>query len=105
MCYMQTTQNQVGVGFVGDNIEHCTLCVYSDSDHAGDKIISCSTSAGFVALCGPNTMVPLATLCKKQRTVSSSSTESEVVALYHVLKNEGLPLMDLWSVVSRLFVP
>ena len=105
ICYMNSTQELVQVGFVGDDIKNCTICIYSDADYAGDKITSCSTSAGFIAICGPNTMVPVATLCKKQRGTSSSTTESEIVALYHVMKTDGAPLMDLWEVIAEIFVP
>ena len=50
-------------------------------------------------------MVPVATLCKKQRGTSSPTTESEIVALYHVMKTDGAPLMDLWEVIAEIFVP
>ncbi len=42
---------------------------------------------------------------QKQRTTSSSSTESEVVSLSQVIKAEDLPLMDLWDSLAEVFVP
>ncbi len=80
VCYMNSTQELVQVDFVGDGIRNCIICVYSHADHAGDKTASCSTRAGFLAICGPNTIVPISTMCKKQRATSSSSTESEIVS-------------------------
>ena len=55
--------------------------LFTDSSSAIDQKGSKSTSRIFLYLVGPNTFVPIAWACKKQRCVSHSSTEAELVAL------------------------
>ena len=38
-------------------------------------------------------------MCKKQTSVSHSSTESEIISLDAGLRMDGLPALDLWDVV------
>ena len=40
--------------------------------------------------------------CKKQTSVSHSSTESEIISLDAGLRMDGLPALDLWDVVIEL---
>ena len=79
--------------FVGDPIEKCHLVVFSDADFAGDTRESKSTSGCFAALLGPSTFAPVSALCKTQSCVSHSSTESEIIALDHAMRNEGIHLL------------
>ena len=37
-------------------------------------------------------------MCKKQTSVSHSSTESEVISLDAGLRKDGIPALDLWDV-------
>ena len=37
-------------------------------------------------------------MCKKQTSVSHSSTESEIISLDDGLRMDGLPALDLWDV-------
>ena len=38
-------------------------------------------------------------MCKKQTSVSHSSTESEIISLDTGLRLDGLPALDLWDLI------
>ena len=38
-------------------------------------------------------------MCKKQTSVSHSSTESEIIALDAGLRLDGIPALDLWDLI------
>ena len=42
-------------------------------------------------------------LCKKQTSVSHSSTEAEVISLDAGLRMDGIPALDLWDLVIEVF--
>ena len=46
---------------------------------------------------GSHTFVPISWMCKKQTSVSHSSTESEIISLDAGLRLDGLPALDLWD--------
>ena len=54
---------------------------FQDSDFAGDLEDSKSTSGGTLCVFGSHTFVPTSWMCKKQTSVSHSSTESEIISL------------------------
>ncbi len=58
-----------------------------------------------LALYGPNTFVPITAICKRQRRVAHSSTESEMITLETGLRCEALPYMALWDAVLHTFAP
>ena len=41
-------------------------------------------------------------MCKKQTSVSHSSTEAEVIALNAGLRMDGIPAVDLWDLVIEV---
>ena len=49
---------------------------------------------------GSHTFVPMSWMCKKQTSVSHSSTESEIVSLDAGLRMDGIPALDLWDLFS-----
>ena len=55
-----------------------------------------------VCIVGPTTFFPVVTLSKKQGCVSTSTCESEIVAMSVGLR-EALHVMDLWEVVFDMF--
>ena len=63
---------------------------------AGDLEDSKSTSDGVLCIFGSGTFVPISWMCKKQTSVSHSSTESEIISLDAGLRVVGLPALDLW---------
>ena len=67
---------------------------FQDSDFAGDLEDSKSTSGGTLCIFGSHTFVPISWMCKKQTSVSHSSTESEVIPLDAGLWLDGIPALD-----------
>ena len=53
-----------------------------------------STSGGASCVFGSHTFVPRSWMCKKQTSVSHSSTESEIISLDAGLRLEGIPAFD-----------
>ena len=53
-------------------------------------------------LFGSRTFVPISWMCKKQTSVSPSSTGSEIVLLDAGLRMDGSPALDLWDLVIEV---
>ena len=51
------------------------------------------------AFFGSHTFVPISWMCKKQTSVSHSSTESEIIYLDAGLRMDGIPALDLWDLI------
>ena len=66
---------------VGNIAKQCRQGLFQDSDFAGDLEDSKSTSEGTLCVLGSHTFVPISWMCKKQTSVSHSSTESEIISL------------------------
>ena len=47
--------------------------------------------------------VPTSWMCKKQTSVSHSSTESEIISLDTGLRLDGLPALELWDLIVSVF--
>ena len=84
---------------MGSTAKQCRLGLFQDSDFAGDLEDSKSTSGGTLYLFGSHTFVPISWMCKKQTSVSHSSTESETISLDAGLRLEGLPALELWDLI------
>ena len=87
---------------VGNAAQHCRLGLFQDSDFAGDLEDSKSTPAGVLCIFGSRTLVHISWKCKKQTSVSHSSTESEIISLDAGLRMDGLPALDLWDLVIEV---
>ena len=83
--------------YVGNTAEQCRLGLFQDSDFAGDLEDSKSTSGGTLCVFGSHTFVSISWMCKKQTSVSHSSTESEIISLDAGLRLDGFPAPDLWD--------
>ena len=84
---------------VGNTVEHCRLGLFQDSDFAGDLEDSKFTSGGALCVLGSHTFVPISWMCKKQTSVSHSSTESEIISLDAGFRLDGIPALDLWDLI------
>ena len=73
--------------------------LFQDSDFAGDLEDSKSTSGGTLCIFGTHTFVPISWMCKKQTSVSHSSTESEIISFDARLRLDGIPALDLWDLI------
>ena len=85
--------------YVGNTAKQCRLGLFQDSDFAGDLEDSKSTSGGTLCVFGSHTFVPISWMCKKQTSVSHSSTESETISLDAGLRLDGFPALDLWDLI------
>ena len=62
-----------------------------------------STPGGILCIFGSHTFVPISWMCKKQISVSHSSTESEIISLDAGLRMDGIPALDLWDLIVTVF--
>ena len=62
-----------------------------------------STSGGLLCIFGSHTFVPICEICKRQISVSHSSTEAEIISLDAGLRMDGIPVLDLWELVLEVF--
>ena len=85
--------------YVGSTAKQCRLGLFQDSDFAGDLEDSKSTSGGTLCIFGSHTFVPISWMCKKQTSVSHSSTESEIISLDAGLRLDGLLALELWDLI------
>ena len=85
--------------YMGNKAKQCRLGLFQDSDFAGDLEDSKSTSGGTLSVFGSHTLVPISWMCKKQKSVSHSSTESEIISLDAGLRLDGIPALDLWDLI------
>ena len=85
--------------YVGNTAKQCRLGLFQDSDFAGDLEDSKSTSGGTLCVFGSHTFVPISWMCKKQTSVSHSSTESEIISLDAGLRLDGILALDLWDLI------
>ena len=88
---------------MGHTARQCRLGLFQDSDFAGDLEDSKSTSGGTLCVFGSHTFVPTSWMCKKQTSVSHSSTESEIISLDTGLRLDGLPALELWDKIVSVF--
>ena len=79
---------------VGNTAKQCRLRLFQDSDFAGDL-----TSGGTLCVFGSHTFVPISWMCKKQTSLSHSSTESEIISLDAGLSLDGIPALDVWDLI------
>ena len=86
---------------VGNTAQHCRLGLFQGSDFAGDFQDSKSTSVGISCFFGSRTFV-LFLMCKKQTSVSHSSTESDIISLDVGLRMDGLLALYFWGVVIEV---
>ena len=82
---------------MGNTAEQCRLGLFQDSDFAGDLEDSKSNSGGTLCIFGSHTFVPISWMCKKQTSVSQSSTESEIISLDTGLVLDDLFVLELWD--------
>ena len=75
------------------------LAEFFVSDFAGDFEDSKSTSGGTLCVFGSHTFFPISWMCKKQTSVSHSSTESEIISSDAGLRLDGIPALDLWDLI------
>ena len=73
------------------------------TDFAGDLEDSKSTSGGTLCVFGGHTFVPTSWMCKKQTSVSHSSTESEIISLDTGLRLDGFVCSGIVDLIVSVF--
>ena len=91
--YIHHTCDYKQYWYVGNTAKQCKLGLFQDSDFAADLEDSKSTSNGTLCVFGSHTFVPTSWMCKKQTSVSHSSTESEIISLDAGLRLDGIPAL------------
>ena len=81
----------------------CVQRCSQDSDFARDLEDSKSTSGGVLCIFGSHTFVPISWICKKQTSVSHSSTEAEIIFVDAGSRMDGIPALTLWHLVIEVF--
>ena len=84
---------------MGNTAKQCRLGLFQDSDFAGYLKDSNSTSGGTLCVFGSHTFVPISWMCKKQTSVTHSSTESEIISLDAGMRLDGITALDLWDLI------
>ena len=88
---------------MGNTAQQCRSELLQDSDFAGDLEDSKSTSGGMLSIFESRTLVPISWMCKKQTSVSHSSTEAEIISLDAGLRMDGIPAFTHWDLVIEVF--
>ena len=101
--YIHRTSEYRQCCYVGNTAQHCRLGLFQDSDFAGDLEDSKSTSGGVLCILRSHTFVPRIWMCKKQTSVSHSSTEAQIISLDASLRMDGIPALTLWDMVIEVF--
>ena len=101
--YIHHTSEYKQYCHVGSTAKQCRLGLFQDSDFVGDLEDSTSTSGGTLCVFGSDTFVPKSWMCKKQTSVSHSSTESEIISLDTGLRLDGLPALELRDLIVSVF--
>ena len=102
--YVHHTSEYKQYCYVGNTAKQCGLALFQYSDFAGDFEDSKSTSGGVLCIFGSHTFVPTSWMCKKQTSVSHSSTEAEIIFLDAGLRMDGIPALDLWNLVLKCLI-
>ena len=100
--YIHQTSDYRQCCHVVNTAHHCRLGLFQDSDFAGDLEDPKSTSGGVWCFFGSRTFVPIGWMCKKQTSVSHSSTEYDFFSLDAGLRKDSLPALDVWDMVIEV---
>ena len=101
--YIQHTSEFRQYCYAGNTAQQCRLGLFQDSDFAGDIEDSKSTSVGILYIFGRHTFVPISWMCKKQTSVSHSSTEAEIIFLDAGSRMDCISALTFWDLVIEVF--
>ena len=88
---------------MGNNAKQCRLGLFQGSDLQEILRTQNPLLEEHCAFFGSHTFVPFSWMCKKQTSVSHSSTESEIISLDTGLRLDGLPALELWDRIVSVF--
>ena len=101
--YIHHTSEYRQYCYVVNTAQQCRLGLFQDPDFAGDLEDSKSPSGGILCIFGSRTFVPRSWTCKKQTSVSHSSTEAEIISLDAGLRMDGIHALTLLDLVIEMF--
>ena len=101
--YIHHTSEHRQCWYVRNTAQQCRLGLNQGSYFAGDFEDSKWTSGGLFCIFGSHTFVPTNWMCKKQISVSHSSTEDEIISLGAGLRMDGISALTLWELVIEVF--
>ena len=101
--YIHHTSEYCQNCYVGNTAQQCRLGLFQDSDFAGDLEDPKPTSGGLLCIFGSHTFVPISWMCKKQTSVSHSSTDANIISLDAGLCMDGIPALTLGDLVVEVF--
>ena len=104
MWYMHHTEDLEMQCWIGDDPKYLQLALFANASFASWLGDSKSTSGYILVLMDPNTFVPISWACKKQSSISNSSTESALISLDAALRLEGLPMLALWKFPKNIWI-
>ena len=91
--------HRVALDWLFDRIKLDTKIQIKYIEAVTDREDSKSTFGGTLCVFGSHTFVPISWMCKKQTSVSHSSTESEIISLEAALRMDGITALDLWDLI------
>ena len=97
--YIHHTCEYTQYCYVGNIAKQCRLGLFQEFDFAWGLEDSKSTSGGTLCIFRSRTFVPISWMCKKQTSVSHSSTESEIISLDAGLRLDGFTALDWWDLI------
>jgi hypothetical protein len=104
MCYIKSTLDWKLALTIGDPMKDWKLQLYTDADLGSCRVSKKSTSGVIAGISAANTWAPIAGSSGKQKVVSESTPEAELVAAAKGLRMAGLPLLDLWEKILQRHV-
>ena len=100
--YIHHTSEYRQYCYVGKHSTTMQTRIVSTSDFAGNLEDSRSTSGGIPCIFGSHAFGPISWMCKKQTSVSFSSTEAESISLDACLRMDGIRALNLWDLVIEV---
>ena len=88
--YIHHTSEYQQCCYVGNTVQQCRLGLFQDSDF-------CRRPGGVLCIFGSHTFVPMSWMCKKQTSVSHSSTEAEIISVDAGLRIDGIRALTHWD--------
>ena len=100
--YIHHTSDHRQYCHVGNTAQHCRMCLFQDSDFAGDLEDSKSNSRGILKASEVEHSSPFVGCARSKRQYPTVLTESAIISLNAGLRTHGLPAHDLGDVVREV---
>ena len=103
IAYIHHTYEYRQYCYVGDTSQHYRSGLFQDSLILQETLKTENQhQEGILCTFGSHTFVPISWMCKKQTSVSHSSTEAEVISIIAGLRMDGIPALTLWDLMIEV---